>query len=469
MRIRVLGGVEVTAADGEPVRLGELQRLLLASLAARAGTVVGVDQLIDLVWGERPPAGPEASVHSQISRLRRALTVADAQPGDVPTAEPQVEILTRPPGYVLAVRAGRLDSERFDELVAAARFASPADAADLLGEALSLWRGRAYGEFADSDVARFEAIRLEEARLGAFEARTEALLAAGRDLDALPGLEAFVAEHPLREASRMALMRALSAAGRHADALAGYRRYRAMLSDELGLEPSLEIQQLEMQILRREIPGPRPSGSALAAPASPPDVARVAAGSALPRPLTTFIGRAAERSALAALLGSNRLVTAVGPGGVGKTRLALAVGEEVAGAFADGAYFVDLVPVTDPVMIAPAVAAAFGLRAPQEKTTEETVIAWLADRRCLLILDNCEHLPEGVVALLGRLLAACPGLVVLATSRARLQVPFEWVFAVPGLSVTTTIGHPGQRRRRRCCALQGPGCGSGRMGERRRS
>ncbi len=162
-----------------------------------------------------------------------------------------------------------------------------------------------------------------------------------------------------------------------------------------------------------------------------------------PSPLTAFIGRAAERAALTDALGSHRLVTAVGPGGVGKTRLAQVVAADMADRYADGAWYVDLVPVTDQAMVSPALAAALGLGEQQGRSPEDTVLAWLTDRDVLLVLDNCEHLASGVVLLLERLLASCPRLVVLATSRARLQVPYEWVFTVPGLSASDDDGGAG--------------------------
>ncbi len=169
-----------------------------------------------------------------------------------------------------------------------------------------------------------------------------------------------------------------------------------------------------------------------AVPAEPVAPRRVAA---LPSALTSFVGRAAERVELAEALHGQRLVTVVGPGGVGKTRLALAVAADVAGRFADGVWYVDLVPVTDAAMIASAVAGALGLGEEHGRSAEDTVLGWGTDRRALLVLDNCEHLLDGVVVLVERLLARCPGLVVLATSRARLLLPFERVFPLAGLSV----------------------------------
>src|SRR5690349_1869199 len=154
-----------------------------------------------------------------------------------------------------------------------------------------------------------------------------------------------------------------------------------------------------------------------------------------PAPLTSFVGRAAERAALAAALREHRLVTAVGPGGVGKTRLALSVTGDIAGRYADGAWYVDLVPVTDPAMVAPAIAAALGLGERQGRSSEDSVAGWLASRQALLVLDNCEHLLDGMPALVERLLAGSARLSVLLTSRARMLLPFEWVIGVPGLSI----------------------------------
>src|SRR5215831_13161855 len=160
----------------------------------------------------------------------------------------------------------------------------------------------------------------------------------------------------------------------------------------------------------------------------------------LPSPLNPFIGRAQERAELRDAVGAHRRVTAIGPGGVGKTRLVLAVAADLAGDFEDGVWFVDLVPVTDPAMVGSAVAAALGVGEQQGRSIDDSVLAALAERRALLVLDNCEHLTGGVAPFVERLLARCPGLSVLATSRARFMVPFEWVYAVPPLSLE---GHGG--------------------------
>jgi predicted ATPase/DNA-binding CsgD family transcriptional regulator len=197
-------------------------------------------------------------------------------------------------------------------------------------------------------------------------------------------------------------------------------------------------------LLRKLQVGDRRALAAAAANLRPvPAAALGGAAVPLPEPLTSFVGRVAERAALAGALGAHRLVTALGPGGVGKTRLALSVAAEVADRFADGAWFVDLVPVTDPPMVAPAIATGLGLGECQGRSADDTVLGWLADREVLLVLDNCEHLLNGVVPLLERLLAASSRLTVLVTSRARLLVPFEWVFPVPGLALEAADGGPG--------------------------
>ena len=197
--------------------------------------------------------------------------------------------------------------------------------------------------------------------------------------------------------------------------------------------------------LRPAAPAPLAPAPLAPAPLAPAPLAAapLAAALPLPSPLTSFVGRAAERAALAAAIATHRLVTVVGPGGVGKTRLALSVVTEVAGRYADGAWYVDLVPVTDPAMVGPAIAAALGLGERQGRSSEDTVLSWLGPRETLLVLDNCEHLLDGVPVLLERLLAGSPRLSVLVTSRARLLVPFEWVFGVLGLSIEAGDGGPG--------------------------
>ncbi|MEU4689515.1 alpha/beta fold hydrolase [Actinoplanes sp. NPDC023714] len=225
MRFGVLGPVRAYDDGGDPVPLGERQRALLAALLARAGRIVPADLLIDLLWGHARPA----ALHSQISRLRRTI--------------PRLRLETEPPGYVLRLDPDDWDAGRFDRLVREGRSE----------EALALWRGPAYAGFADTEIARLDAIRLEEARLTATERLHETLLGTGRAARSLPELEAFVAGHPFRETARDLLMRTLYALGRHAEALDGYQRYAIRLRDELGLEPSAVIRATQLRILRHEV------------------------------------------------------------------------------------------------------------------------------------------------------------------------------------------------------------------------
>lgn len=241
MLVRVLGEVSLIASDGGVIALpGTRQRALLAALTARAGEVVSADRLVDLLWSQETPDNPAAALHSAVFKLRANLAKASGR--DV--------LLTRERGYQLAVGPGDVDAATFTAEVERARDLSAAAAAGTLTEALALWRGSAYGDFADSDIAQLEALRLEELHRSAVERCGEALVAAGRPDEAVALLQPFVAEHPLREASRIVLMRALHNVGRTADALDQYREHRTHLAEELGLEPSPGLRAAQEEVLR---------------------------------------------------------------------------------------------------------------------------------------------------------------------------------------------------------------------------
>jgi len=419
MLFGVLGPLAVWTDDGAPVAVpGRKVRVLLADLLLHEGRPVPADRLIDDLWGERPPRDPAGALAVKVSQLRRVL--ADAQPGGRALVE------TRPAGYVLHIGADGLDSVRFQNLVdRARRDGDPAARAALLGEALALWRGPAFADFADEPFAQAAITRLEELRLAALEDRAELRLALGEHTALAAELGDLVAAHPLRERLRAVHMRALYRSGRQHEALESFEELRARLAEELGLDPGAELVALQRAILTQDpaLGGP-PRGN-------------------LPAPASELIGRDAAVREIEERLRRDRLVTLTGPGGVGKTRLALAVAGRAADAFPDGAWLVELAafdppraagdplgPLTDVVM------AALDIRDPPGPGTPADRLAGaLRARRTLLVLDNCEHVVEQAAELAGRLLRAAPGLRVLATSREPLSVAGEVVWSVPPLDV----------------------------------
>ncbi|MEX5720773.1 ATP-binding protein [Geodermatophilus maliterrae] len=428
MEIRVLGPVELVV-DGRARSLpGAGERELLALLALSTGRVLAVPALVDALWGEELPANPGNALQGRVSKLRRALAVAGL--ADV--------LVTRPPGYLLDVDPAQVDALRFAHLVSAARTAAATDperAARLHRRALACWRGAALAEFAEARWAGSEAARLTELQLAAREELIDLELAAGRHTDVLPQLEALTAAHPLRERLHARLMLALYRAGRQADALAAYQRARAVLDAELGLAPGADLRGLQEAILqqRPDLEGP---DRAVAVPSTPPAPPPTAARPLPPR-LTSFLGRERDLHRVAALLRSHRLVTVTGPGGVGKTSLALEAARAAAGGFGDGVGFVRLSGVTDAAQVAPAVLAALEVRDVPTATAEDRVLGHLGGRAVLLVLDNCEHLADACAVLAERLLESCSRVRLLATSREPLAARGEVQCALDPLPVPT--------------------------------
>jgi predicted ATPase/DNA-binding SARP family transcriptional activator len=403
----LLGPVEARA-DGRALPLpGTRQRLLLAVLLVDANRMVPAVRLIDELWGADLPADPRAALRTQVSRLRRALGPAD---GDLATLEA---------GYRLTVPRGRLDFCRFEDTLAEARRASGEPALRLIEEALALCRGPALGEFAERPFALATAARLEELRVAAAERRAGLQLSLGQVEEAVAGLQALLAEHPEREQARGLLMQALYRAGRHTEALATVRAWRRHLATELGLDPSPALQAIEQDILRHT--------------AGTPQIRDAVASRVLPLPVTSFVGRDEDLAAVTGRLGRARLVTLHGPGGVGKTRLALEVAERTGGSYRDGICFCDLAAVTEPHAVVRAVATAAGLGERAFRRLDDQLVEQLADRHLLLILDNCEHVAQAAAALAERLLKQTRDVTLLATSRERLEVDGEHVWQVKPL------------------------------------
>ncbi len=577
MEFRILGPIEAEE-NGLKLDLGGLrERALLARFLLSANRVVSADRLADDLWSGSPPPHSMATLRVYISRLRRALGArADL-------------LVTQAPGYRLNVAGDELDAARFESLVrsgeadlAAGRAAA---AAGTLRAALSLWRGPALSDVADLAFAQADAGRLEEARLAALESRVDADLACGWHASLVAELDGLASAHPLRERFTGQRILALYRCGRQAEALTAYATLRGRLAEELGIDPTPDLQRLHERILRQDpgldwrplvaavasapgsgdaapgmpsaAPGttaagttnapPRiptappgiaeasdPSGSPASAPqggagigaaqgtaaggqpvtgyAVPGSAGSASAGSAsagsasagsasagsasaaagsaaagnaglgvtatgptatgptaagptrgdgttapgypgggerpaaayllgtaplpgLPSEATSFIGREAELDTIEELLRLSRLLTLTGPGGSGKSRLALRAGAQVSGRYGGGVWLVQLAPIGQPDLVVPTVALALSVREEPGQTVLDSIVARLRDTEALLIVDNCEHVIEAAADTIAALLRSCPRLRILATSQTRLGVPGEASWPVPPLTV----------------------------------
>ncbi|MFF8466423.1 AfsR/SARP family transcriptional regulator [Streptomyces griseus] len=510
MRFGVLGPLVVWDGEGREIRVPEAKvRALLADLLAHDGAPVSTDRLIDDLWGDAPPGRPSGALQAKVSQLRRVIG--------------RDRVVRQPPGYRLRLDGDgdEVDAERFRALVTRARpVRDPRARAALLTEALELWRGPAYADFADGLFVRAAAQRLAEQRLSVLEEQAEARVEAGDHALLAGELADLVALHPLRERLRAVQMRALYAAGRQSEALASYEELRTRLVGELGVDPSPELAALHGAVLRQEpglsagsypavtgpasapaagsgpspssaaapaptpssaaAPDPAPTPSSAAAPgrlptsgpasAPAPDATRAPAPDAtrapasgpapvpapapvpsnLPVPLTPLVGRRQALADLARLLGDARLVTLTGPGGVGKTRLAVAAATTERdgarpGDLADGAWLVEFsgIRAGTPADLAQVVAATLGIRDDAPSSLPGTgsatpslphrLAAALRDRRTLLVLDNCEQVVDAAAELAELLLRTAPGLRVLATGQEALGLAGEAMFLVEPL------------------------------------
>ncbi|GAA2803083.1 BTAD domain-containing putative transcriptional regulator [Saccharopolyspora taberi] len=411
----MLGPLAVWTSGGDPVQVPEAKvRALLAVLLAAEGRPVPVDRIADELWGDDLPGDPANTLQTKVSQLRRALD--RAEPGA------RKLVVHQAPGYRLAAES--VDVRQFRELAGAARLAgTPGEKARLLTEALALWRGPAFADFADEPFAAASVQRLDEERLAAAEELAEARLELGEHDAVIGELGELIARHPLRERSRGLRMRALYQAGRQGEALADFTELRTRLADDLGIGPGPELSGLHQAILRHELPRP-------AAPAR----------TNLPAPVTELVGRTGAVAAIRSRLGAARLVTLTGPGGVGKTRLAEECARGLVDDFADGVWLVEFAGVRDG-WVAAAVATALGVReeaapaGPPPAGLADRLVEVLRGKEILLVLDNCEQLVEPLAELVARLLRAAPGLRVLATSREPLGLAGEVLWAVAPLDV----------------------------------
>ncbi|QSY49307.1 BTAD domain-containing putative transcriptional regulator [Streptomyces griseocarneus] len=388
-------------------------------LALHAGRTVSVDRLIEAAWGEDSPATARAQVQALVSALRRALAVADPR---------SQAIETHNGGYALRADGVRTDLASFTGRIRQGRAVAAAgrhgEAVGLFRAALALWRGPAFGGFS-SRLLEAEAAQCEEIRLAVLEECIGVELDLGLptpNMDLMTELRAITVAHPLRESAQRLRMIALHRAGRPAEALTAFHEARRALADELGVEPGPALRALYQQILTED-PGLAPEGA---------DRPRQA-GSLASR--CTLFGRERDITGLVGLVLERRMVTLVGPPGVGKTQLALAGATKAAGRLSDGVYVVELDAVTGPELVPSAVAGALGIPAGPGRPVMDALCGALAPRHALLVLDNCEHLLDACAELADLLLTRCPRLHILATSREALALPDEVIQPVGPLDV----------------------------------
>lgn len=414
VQIRMLGPFEVRLDDGVVADVpGTRLRALLIALALEPGRPVQRTTLVDWIWGERPPSDATNALQRLVSRLRKVL--------------PKGAVEGQPNGYRLLVAPDDVDAVRFERLVGQARAVEGLRRVQALREALALWRGAALQDIDLTDNAFDSAgsaavdaavTRLDGLRLSAMEDRYDAEIGVGHGADLVGELTDLVATHPMRERLVAALMRALAAAGRDTDALLAYERTREALADTLGVDPSPELSDLHVALLRGEV-GRR-------------DESR---RSNLRAELTSYVGKNADVTAVRDLVGRHRLTTLVGPGGAGKTRLATETARTLLPDLPDGAWLVELAAIGPDGDVAQATLTGLGLRdtllgEASDREPAGRLVAAIGDREMVLVLDNCEHVIEQAAALAHRLLGECRRLRILATSREPLGITGEALWPV---------------------------------------
>ena len=414
VRIELLGPLRIIN-DGTELDLGgPRQRRVLATLLATMPDHVSVDRLIDEVWGDEPPATASHVVRTYISNLRGILGDRIASSG------------TR---YGLDISNDDSDAA---ELAIGLRRArellevDPAAAFDLLDQVTPLWRGRPFDGLGDDAMSlRAKSAELEEMHLQAVETRIEAALRLGRHDEIMPELARLVEKHALRERLTAQLMLALYRSGRQAEALRAYRTLHRRLVAELGIDPSADVQQLEERILLQD------PGLALRPPHN------------IPSPVSSFVGRRVELGDVVKHVEAFRMVTLLGVGGVGKTRLAAEAAAELLDDFPDGVWWIDLAPVEEPVQVALRAADVLGVSMQPGVALVDLLERFLSSRSALLVVDNCEHLIDAAGGLAAAVLVAAPLVKILATSRRALGVVGEVRYRVPPLNLPDREGEAG--------------------------
>ena len=419
MQFEILGPLRVSSEDGALDLGAPTQRALVAVLLTSPNAPVSDDRLVDELWGDDPPPSAHHLVQVYVSRLRALL--GERRDG--------MRIARDGPGYVLRLEAGELDAERFLEAVGRGRQLrerDPEAADEILSEAMRLWRGTPFADLPDAPPAvQDEARYLARQHLEALETWFDVRLQLGRHHELVPELAELVSQRPYDEALHVQLVLALYRCGRQAEALQTARALQARLREELGIAASQPVRDLYRDLL---LQAPRLS---LEPPAPPGN---------LPTRLTSFVGRSQELQELSELLEASRLLTLTGPGGIGKTRLALETARRMRAQFPGGIWWIDLAPVRDPGGVLDELARVLGVRVTTGVPLADAVNRALSRRRALLLLDNCEHLAPAVAEVADTLLGATTGPRMLATSRVPLGLEHERRWLVPPLGLPPEAG-----------------------------
>ncbi len=420
MEYRILGPFEVVRAGVALPLGGPRQQAVLVTLLLHAGETLTADRIIEEVWGAAAPRDAVNTLHGYVFHLRQAL-----EP-ERPKGTPAQVLVSDRSGYRLDASPESIDAATFERLADHGRrllsAGDPEQAAARLAEALLVWRGDPLPGFEDLDAARADVRRLEERRLQAMEDRMEALLGAGDSDGALTELDRVIADHPWHERLWELRMLGLYRAGRQADALAAFAEVRGLMREELGLDPGPALTRMETRILDHD-PSLEPTPTVERTPPIP---------GRIPHPATSFVGRHDDVNRLLQMLDSARLVTVIGPGGVGKTRLALEAMHRAEPALETA--FVDLADVARDEMVIGAVATALGAGEEGGSAGVEAIRRVIGDRILVVVLDNCEHVIAPAAGVASDLLAACAGVRIVATSREALAIDGEQLLALAPMS-----------------------------------
>ncbi|WP_159395791.1 BTAD domain-containing putative transcriptional regulator [Streptomyces sp. 3211] len=414
--LRVLGPLEVWH-DGVilPIR-SHRQRALLTRLVIDSGHVASVNQLIECAWDEDTlPTDPSSALQNQIFRLRNFLG-------------PLRDLLrTKVPGYVFDIDPECIDANQFERLIREAhdlQSSAPRKSLHLLENALDLWQGPAFVEFSDG-FARARAASLEQEKASALERRIDLLLTVGETSAAIAAAESLNAEEPLRENPYSQRMRGLVLEGRTNEALNVFQELRNRLASDLGTEPSHEARDLHIKILRQEVETPlafAKNSDAAIAPLPLP-----------PKTESEFIGREVEIESIIQYVHKHRITSIVGPGGVGKTRLAVEAAERISEF--NLVCWVDLSEIRDESLVTSTILNSLGVIDPPRTPSVQALLSVLRGQQLTLLLDNCEHMLNGVAEVIGQVSSSCPTVHVITTSREPLRVVGEQVLLLQPLTL----------------------------------